>query len=110
MKSKSQIRQFIRTSGLGRWGLWVSVLLVLAALTFLLAAVLQCLSLRKQEDALRETQVKTAQELLQVQAARRAFEDTLKEMLRAVEDAQLDGAIADRASAIRFIRERFGTP
>jgi hypothetical protein len=28
----------------------IGVLLVLAALTFLLAAVLQCLSLRKQED------------------------------------------------------------
>jgi peptide/nickel transport system permease protein len=32
MKNTSQIRQFLRTSGLGRWGLAVSVLLVLAAL------------------------------------------------------------------------------
>src|ERR1017187_6855678 len=32
MKSISSIRQFLRTSGLGRWGLAVSVLLVLAAL------------------------------------------------------------------------------
>jgi hypothetical protein len=39
--------------------------------------------LRKQEDTLRESQAKTTQELLQVQAARRAFEETLKEMLRA---------------------------
>jgi hypothetical protein len=39
--------------------------------------------LRKREDDLREAQVKTTQELLQVQAARRAFEEALKEMLRA---------------------------
>lgn len=39
--------------------------------------------LRKQADSLRETQVKTTQDLLQVQAARRAFEQTLKAMLRA---------------------------
>lgn len=32
MKSSSQIRQFLRTSGLGRWGLAVSVLLILVAL------------------------------------------------------------------------------
>jgi hypothetical protein len=39
--------------------------------------------LRKQEDHLREMQVKTTQDLLQIQAARRAFQETLKEMLRA---------------------------
>jgi hypothetical protein len=39
--------------------------------------------LRKHEDQLREMQIKATQELLQVQAARRAFEETLKEMLRA---------------------------
>jgi peptide/nickel transport system permease protein len=32
MKPTSQIRQFLRTSGLGRWGLAVSVLLILVAL------------------------------------------------------------------------------
>src|ERR1035437_9438286 len=32
MKSTSSIRQFLRTSGLGRWGLAVSVLLILMAL------------------------------------------------------------------------------
>src|SRR5580658_8252080 len=32
MKTASPIRQFLRTSGLGRWGLAVSVLLVLVAL------------------------------------------------------------------------------
>jgi hypothetical protein len=37
--------------------------------------------LRRQEDDLRDAQVKTAQELTQIQAARRAFEETLKEML-----------------------------
>jgi hypothetical protein len=39
--------------------------------------------LRRQEDYLRKRQVETTQDLLQVQAARRAFEGALKEMLRA---------------------------
>jgi hypothetical protein len=39
--------------------------------------------LRKEEAHLRERQEETARELLQVQAARRAFEEALKEMLRA---------------------------
>jgi hypothetical protein len=39
--------------------------------------------LRKQEDQLQKMQAKTTQDLLQVQAARRAFEEALKEMLRA---------------------------
>jgi hypothetical protein len=39
--------------------------------------------LRKQEDKLRKTQVEATQDLLRIQAAKRAFEGTLKEMLRA---------------------------
>jgi hypothetical protein len=38
--------------------------------------------LRKQEDDLRKRQVEATQNLLQIQAAKRAFEETLKEMLR----------------------------
>jgi hypothetical protein len=38
--------------------------------------------LRKQEDNLRKRQVEATQDLLQIQAAKRAFEETLKEMLR----------------------------
>jgi hypothetical protein len=39
--------------------------------------------LRKQEDDLKDKQVKTTEDLLQVQTARRAFAKTLKEMLQA---------------------------
>jgi hypothetical protein len=39
--------------------------------------------LRKQENELRDKQAKAAQELLQVETARRAFEKALKEMLEA---------------------------
>jgi hypothetical protein len=39
--------------------------------------------LRKEEDALKRREEETAQELLQVRAARSAFEKSLKEMLRA---------------------------
>ena len=43
--------------------------------------------LRRQEHHLKDVQVKTTEELLQVQAARRAFEETLKEKLRAEQRA-----------------------
>ncbi|HEX4758268.1 MAG TPA: CCA tRNA nucleotidyltransferase, partial [Terracidiphilus sp.] len=33
-----------------------------------------------------------------------------KEMLRAVEDAQLEGAIATAEEALKLVRERFGKP
>ena len=43
--------------------------------------------LRRQEHHLKDVQAKTTEELLQVQAARRAFEETLKEKLRAEQRA-----------------------
>jgi hypothetical protein len=71
--------------------------------------------LRKQEAYLREVQVKTTQDLLQVQAAKRAFEETLKEMLRAErrsfaadEGAELHASEEEVVAGLQELKDKGG--
>lgn len=71
--------------------------------------------LRRQEDQLRETQARSTQDLLQVQAARRAFEKTLKEMLQAeqrsfasAELAVLHATEEEVAAGLEELKEKGG--
>lgn len=71
--------------------------------------------LRQQEAHLREVQEKTTQDLLQVQAAKRAFEETLKEMLRAErrssasdEGAQPHASEEEVAAGLQELKDKRG--
>jgi hypothetical protein len=72
-------------------------------------------NLRKQEDHLREIQETTTRDLLQIQAGRRAFEETLKEMLRAErrsfasdKSAQLHATEEEVVAGLQELKERGG--
>ena len=59
------------------------------------------------EEAVRPTPLMTGRELI---AAGYTPGPAFKEMLQAVEDAQLEGAIATAEEAMALVRERFGHP
>ena len=70
--------------------------------------------LRTREHHLREAQLKSTQDLLQIQAARRVFEETLKEMLRTerqplpADDAELYATENEVVAGLQELKEHGG--